>query len=573
MMHSEFPPARPFRIVPLRDGEPRSIDEGPISLLRSIGSSALRHKFKLAAWVALCLGAAFMYARMTPPTYTASASLLLEPRRQTPATARETVAPPVLDISRTDSELQVMRSERLLNTVFEALALADHPEFSSQKPSAMRDMWQRASLFARDFWQGAANAILRGGARASVAEHHPVGAAGPDLPIQDRRRIAFDQFARKFSARRVGQAYVIEIAYESTDPKLPARVANAAASAYILQSVAFKADTARTSGEFLQGRLDALSAQVNTAFSAVQAGEIPTNPTPDADAKIIGGAQVPLGPSAPRTGLILGFGGIFGLLSGVFFGAIGSVLDRRIRRAQDIVRETGLPCLAVVPEASTRKGLSRWNPHDMASLVTNEHAFAFTAAIRNFRTSIEISRPADRGDGGLVIAIGGWRSGVGTSTLAINLAQLMDRGGRQVSILTTDPSAFRRVTSSGSACETMVDAIAENVAPEKVSLLEFNGVRLMPIRSANPQLNRFVDFRDPRAARIIAHARRMGDVLIDLPPFGESADALALATHADMVILVAAQDLTTVEHLNDTCGRLHRAGASVLGVVLNRSRG
>ena len=156
--------------------------------------------------------------------------------------------------------------------------------------------------------------------------------------------------------------------------------------------------------------------------------------------------------------------------------------------------------------------------------------------------------------------------------LTMNLGQLMDRGGRAVSVLSADLGSFRGTRSTDTACMTMVDAIAEGVPSGQISFLQFNGVRLLPIRSAIPQLNQFVDLREPRAARVIARARQMGDVLIDLPPFSASADALALATHADIVILIAAESVTTSEDLNETCGKLRHAGANVLGAVLNRSR-
>ncbi|GAU86727.1 tyrosine-protein kinase Wzc [Bosea sp. BIWAKO-01] len=471
--------------------------------------------------------------------------------------AREAVAPSTLDLNRADSELQVIRSERLLSTVFVALKLADHAEFHSLKPSAIQLIGRKLSGIAS-----------RSGPFASMPGEEPtVQGANPG---PDQRRVAFENFARRFSARRVGQSYVIEIAYDSSDPDLPARVANSAASAYLLQSVAFKADAARSGGEFLQARLDALSAQVDAARLAVEAGQLPSTPTPDADAKIIGAAQLPLGPSAPRKGLILAFGGVFGLLSGLFVGAIASALDRKVRRGQDIPRETGLPCLAAISKIDVLAGAQYASAQDMALLVASEGSQAFVAGIRDLRTAIEIARPADRTGGNFVIAIGSWKPADGATMLTMNLGQLMHLGGRSVSILSANLDAFLTETPDAAPPSTMVDAIAQNLPPERVAFLLFDGMRLLPIRSAIPQLNRFADLREPRAARIVAHARQLGDVLIDLPPFDDSADALALATHADCVILAAAEGSTTFEELNDATEKLRRGGTNVLGVVLDR---
>ncbi|MGO4677126.1 exopolysaccharide biosynthesis protein [Bosea sp. 2YAB26] len=559
MMLREFPLARPVRIMPLPDAVPPPPDDGPVSMLRAVGATALRHRVKLAGWIVICLAAAFLYARATPPTYTAATTLLLEPRRQVLTTAREVVAPSTLDLNRADSELQVVRSERLLSTVFAALRLADHPEFQSRRPSAIQRLWRDLS-----------GVTPLSEALASKPGEEPVAPHGGAELGPDPSRVAFENFARRFSARRVGQSYAIEIAYDSADPNLPARVANAAASAYLLQSVAFKADAARSGGEFLQARLNSLSAQVDAARLAVEAGELPSSSTPDADAKIIGAAQTPLGPSAPRRGLILAFGGVFGLLSGLFVGAIASALDRKIWRGQDILRETGLPCLAAISKFDSRDGAQHASAQEMASLVASEGSQAYVAGIRDLRTAIEIARPADRTGGNFVIAIGSWEHGEEARMLAMNLGQLMHLGGRSVSILSANLDAFLTELPDAARPSTMVDAIAENLPPERVAFLLFDGMRLLPIRSAIPQLNRFADLREPRAARLVAHAKQLGDVLIDLPPFDDSADALALATHADCVILVAAEGSTTFEDLNDASEKLRRGGTNVLGVVLDR---
>ena len=91
-------------------------------------------------------------------------------------------------------------------------------------------------------------------AEASTQPGSDAGAATAADATEELRQIAFLNFANRLTARRVGQSYVIEIAYSSSDPALAARVANAAASAYLLQSVEFKADAAASGAEFLQGR-------------------------------------------------------------------------------------------------------------------------------------------------------------------------------------------------------------------------------------------------------------------------------------------------------------------------------
>jgi len=546
----------PFRILPLPDPTAAPAGDGPVALLRTIGAAGLRHRGKLAIWVALCLVAAFAYIRTTPPTYSAAATVLLEPRRQAPTTAREIAAPSSLDLNAADSELQVIRSERLLSTVFDALALGSHPELGPRSPGPLQALTSHAT------------AMLRG-VFATVAGNQPAG-QGAEVPLRvDPRRNAFENFARRFSARRVGQSYVLEITYSSADPELPARVANAAASAYLLQSVAFKADAARSGAEFLQGRLDTLASQVRTAEAAVRSGTLPAHPIPDADARIIGAAQTPLGPSAPRGSLIMAFAGVFSLLGGLFVAALASVFDRRVRLPQDITRETGLPCLAVVPEVGGWRGQARASGLDKSMLVTRADAGSFATAIRDLQSAIEIAWAASRSQGSPVVAIGSWRAGAGATLLTLNLAQLINHRGCQVSVIGPDGARMR--VDHGKEGASLTDVIASG-GTTQAAYANIEGVHLLPIRSATPQLNRFVDFRDSRAALVFAQARQRGEVLIDLPPLGESSDAVALATHADIVVLVAAEGVTTHDELNEALGALQRAGVAVIGTAINRSR-
>lgn len=574
MMHGKSTVSgSPFRMLPLSNPDPRPANDGPVTLLRSIAVAGMRHKGKLAAWVTLCLAAAFIYVRMTPPTYTAAATMLLEPRRSVLSAARETVTPSSLDLNYADSELQVFRAERLLRTVFDGLALASHSEFDVQSPGLIRTLANRLSATIRDSWGTFAAALFRTRGQNSVAEAPRVQAPLNDALLLDPHRKAFDNFARRFSARRVGQSYVLEIAYSSSDSSLPTRVANAAASAYLLQSVAVKADAARSGGELLQGRLDSLSMQVSAATAAVKGGTLPSLPIPDADARVIGAAQASLGPSAPRGNLIMAFGGVVGLLSGVFVAALYAAFDQRVRRPEDLLGGAGLPCLAIIPNCHGGRWPSGASVFDKAVLVSGQQADIFAAAIRGLRTSIEVAWHANRSEGSPVVAIGSWHADAGTTLLTVNLAQLQRQRGRQVSILSTNvPDVGGEASKDGSGGKSLADAIAGNAPPEQAAFIHVHGVRWLPIHSATPQINRFVDFRDQLAARIVAHARQRGEVLIDLPPLEKSADAIALAMHADIVVLVAVEGLTTFDNLNEAIGGLHRAGTTVIGVVINRCR-
>ncbi len=107
----------------------------------------LLHKRRLA----ICAASAAVYASMMPLVYTAAASLLLEPRRQIVNSGRETTAPPTLDLNRADSELQVIRSERLLSLVFDGLDLSKQSELRPQPPGFFRELLTGFRYFLVNF--------------------------------------------------------------------------------------------------------------------------------------------------------------------------------------------------------------------------------------------------------------------------------------------------------------------------------------------------------------------------------------------------------------------------------------
>lgn len=558
MMHKSLvSKGRLSRVWPIDDRSVERTDDGPAALLRAMAAIAYKHKGKLLIWTLLCAMSAAFYARSRDPVFTATASLLLEPRRQAVTSAREVAAPATLDLSRADSEIQVIRSERLLTKVFNNLELASHPELQPRPPGLLRRLISRVTGKLPDTpepAQPAGTTDMRAGA-ASRAE---------------LRQIAFANFTGRISTRRVGQSYVIEISYVSSDPELTARVANSAASAYLLQSVGAKADAAASGAEFLQQRLDALSAQVKAATEAVREGSLPTLPTPDADARIIGAALVPLGPSGPGTSLIVIFGAALGLMTGFLTLAIASLFDRRVPNGEVLQRETGLPCLARIPDVGGWSWRRRHDRLDMERLAVSDDDTGFGAAIRDLRTAIDIIAPANSNDGHRIIALCSAKPGAGNTLLAMNLAHLISQSGRRVTVIHGKRTWPPLGLNDPSAAASIVDALAEwGAPPDKIAFFDLDGIAMLPVHSSNPQRNRVADLCSPVVARILAHACKKGDVLLDLPALSTSAEGLALAKHADAVILTVAAGRNSVEEIDAAARALSRVDANVIGAVVN----
>lgn len=553
-----------------------TLNEGPLALLRSAGVLAIRHKVKLVVCTAIGLGLGMLYAHSLPRVYTATATLLLEPRRQAAVSGQDGGAQG-LDLNRADSELQIIRSERLLTAVFDALDLQKIPEFGPQKPRevdrAIADVRNYAESELRHSFPSAATKL-----GLPTPSDKPVdpGSAADIKETADARQAAFVNFARHIDARRLGQSYVIEIDFSSSDPALTAVVANAAVSAYILQSVAFKLQMAISGTEALQWRLNALSAQVDAATAAIKNGALPAIATPDADARVIGAALPPLSPSGPRTSLIIMLGGVLGLLSGFFILALNVAFDRRIRNAKELTRETGLACLGSLPDAGNRTNANWRSDGDKAAMVVRQPRSQYAAAVRDLRTSIEIACSSVRSERSVVVAIASWDAPSGASTLCLSLAQLISHSGRNVTLFKADVNepVDKTSTAEASMATNLADILIADVKPEQVIFTQGDseGIAVLPIHSKNAESNLFADFRDRRVSRLVEAARSSSDVLLDLPPLSGSTDALALAIHADAVVIVVTEGRTTTDEAIDTLQQLRRAGANVIGTVINRAK-
>ncbi|MDQ0562535.1 capsular polysaccharide biosynthesis protein [Rhizobium mesoamericanum] len=533
------------------DDPDKGASDGPIALLREMRVLIWKHKFALIACTVIGLVLGGFYARSLPRTYASTATLLLEPRKAA-VPGKDVDAPQSLDLNRADSELQIVRSERLLSAVFESLDLQSDPELGPQPPSAMEGLlaWARSTLGGYGM-----GLELPGG----TAAHSSSVSGKVRNPAADTRLEAFSTFAKRLSVRRVGQSYVIEIEYSSIDPTLPARVANAAVSGYIMQAVSFKAEAVRARSEALQGRLDALAAQVNAAGEAMKNGSLPAIPTPDADARVIGAALPPLSPAGPRGLLITLLGGILGFLFGSTWVALSLARDGKITNADELVRETNVPCWGLIPAAGDHDAIA-------GHVLDEKHSYA--ASIRDLRTSIEIACLALRSDRGMIIAVVGWTADRGISTLCRNLSQIIRGSGRYVTLFRAAETTDQRGEEAHLVAPSLVDAAVLGTSPDQLVFENRHGVAVLPIHSANETANLFVDFRHPRVSRILDAVRLKGDVLLDLPALDKSKDALALATHADVVVLVATLGKTSIGEINSGLQQLRRARAKLIGMAI-----
>ena len=97
---------------------------------------------------------------------------------------------------------------------------------------------------------------------------------GPDAASsasdEQKVRQVIAAFQGGLEARRAKESYVIEIFYNSKDPEMAARFANATADAYIQDQLATRSEAASQGSHWLEERIDQLRTQMNAASFRAQ---------------------------------------------------------------------------------------------------------------------------------------------------------------------------------------------------------------------------------------------------------------------------------------------------------------
>ncbi len=208
-----------------------------------------RWKLILAA-AAVVMALAFLVMLMIAPRYTATAQVLLEPRKEKIFGAESIMPELNLETGNVDSQLSVIQSINLLRRVVEKEKLTADPEFGSAP---------RAGLFSllTDLFQP------EEAKQAAVAK--PDGAIPPDvLRSIGRLRNALE-------VTRVNRTYVLSIAVTSEDPVKATRLANAVADAYVVDQLDARYDAAKRASSWLAERMEGLQDQLRQSEQAVAA--------------------------------------------------------------------------------------------------------------------------------------------------------------------------------------------------------------------------------------------------------------------------------------------------------------
>jgi capsular exopolysaccharide synthesis family protein len=269
----------------------------------------------------------------------------------------------------------------------------------------------------------------------------------------------------------------------------------------------------------------------------------------NSNVRLLDRAVVPGTPVSPQKRRIAAYGTVIGLLVGAAYVLLRDYVGNTIKDAEDVERYLHLDLLAAIP----RYG--------------RENVHVATEAYQALRTALLFAR---KGEHGHVVLITGTAPGEGKTHTLLNLAKVLASSGESTAVVDGD---LRRATVHqrlGLPREPGFTDLFTRAAP-LASLLRPTKVKNVVALTAGPL--------PPNPPALLARTDVGGMldqlrgqfrwVLVDSPPLASVTDALLLARHADLTVVVVHHDKVDKKVVKRSLAALRRVTPHVLGAVLN----
>jgi polysaccharide biosynthesis transport protein len=271
-------------------------------------------------------------------------------------------------------------------------------------------------------------------------------------------------------------------------------------------------------------------------------------------------AATPLTPAAPRKNLYLALGLLVGLVLGCCVAVARESVDRRVGGRQSAEEIANAPIVGVIGEAS-----------DMVKepLVTHDLGSPSAESFRQLRTNIR-SLSFNHPVRSLVVTSS--VTGEGTTATATNLAIAMAQGGHDVVLIDANLRNPGIADLLGLPPETGLSSVLGGDVSLDGALRTWRydlPLRVLTSGPLPPNPSEVVG--SARMAELIRDLVGTGaTVILDTPPLLMATDPAALAQFTDGALLVTRFRSTRVNEVSFGASALRAAGATLLGVVVNR---
>jgi succinoglycan biosynthesis transport protein ExoP len=219
--------------------------------LGALGRALWRRKLLIAGLTLAAAALAFAAVNLITPRYKSEARVLIETRENIffrPDAEKATERGATVDQEAVTSQVQLILSRDLAREVIKKLKLGERQEFDPvlAGPSLMRTLLSLTGIIRDQM----------------------------DMTPEER---VFKSYYERLSAFQVEKSRVIAIEFESQDPELAARAANAVAEGYLVLQQAAKQEQTRAASSWLSGEIDRLRNRVAESEAKVEQYRSKTN--------------------------------------------------------------------------------------------------------------------------------------------------------------------------------------------------------------------------------------------------------------------------------------------------------
>jgi len=216
---------------------PREVAPAPLMDIGEFAAIAMRRRRLLAPCMAiagaLCLG----YLLFTPTRYTASMSLLVDPRERAPLGVDAAPVPQNPDAALVESQMRILTSKAVLRRIVDSQGLASDPDYAPGLASQI------------------VSAFMPGGRVAS-----------PETRVD----ALADAIGREIATRRSERTYIIDVDVRGRTPEAAVKLAKALTDAYFAAQAGMADDLAARQTAWIDARLNDLRGRVEAAERRAQ---------------------------------------------------------------------------------------------------------------------------------------------------------------------------------------------------------------------------------------------------------------------------------------------------------------
>lgn len=260
-------------------------------------------------------------------------------------------------------------------------------------------------------------------------------------------------------------------------------------------------------------------------------------------------------------------GALIGLALGLLLLLANAATRRTVRTTEDVRLKLNQECLAALPAVTFKRRKNSAN--ESLSIHNPNVPGSYQEGIRSLRIKL-LRVLADTKH--KIILITSTMPGEGKTTIAVNLAQSLNRNGAKVILVDADlrKPSIKQALGVTKASAGLKDALSlKDPAAVTGMLLEQDpgSLWLLADDKASPDTCQ-VDA--PALRRVLDMLSKDVDyIIVDTPPCGLLADSVNVARAADCVLYVLGAGAVQIPHVMDSIQFLDEAGTPLLGCVLN----